>query len=32
MQTALIEVEQWPQYDLFQYIEPTLLKRELALH
>lgn len=31
MQTALIEIEQWPQYDLFQYIEPKLLKRELAL-
>lgn len=30
IQTSLNEVENWPEYDLFQYIEPKLLKRELA--
>lgn len=30
IQASLAEVESWPEYDLFQYIEPRLLKRELA--
>jgi CubicO group peptidase (beta-lactamase class C family) len=30
IQASLNEVESWPEYDLFQYIEPKLLKRELA--
>jgi CubicO group peptidase (beta-lactamase class C family) len=30
IQASLKEVEIWPEYDLFQYIEPKLLKRELA--
>lgn len=30
IQASLTEVESWPEYDLFQYIEPRLLKRELA--
>jgi CubicO group peptidase (beta-lactamase class C family) len=30
IQASLNEVETWPEYDLFQYIEPKLLQRELA--
>jgi CubicO group peptidase (beta-lactamase class C family) len=30
IQASLNEIEFWPEYDLFQYIEPKLLKRELA--
>lgn len=30
IQASIREIESWPEYDLFQYIEPKLLKREMA--
>lgn len=30
IQASLNEVETWPEYDLFQYVEPKLIKSELA--